>query len=85
MSESDRDNEIEQILRRHQPAGPPQDLRGRVLSSASFEPSLSPSRTWQIWLLRAAAAVAILLAVGLRIAPIGFLIALILATPQKGL
>ena len=85
MSESDRDNEIEQILRKHRPAGPPGDLRGRVLSSASFGPGLPPRRTWRVWLLRGAAAAAILLAVGLRIAPIGFLIALILATPQKGL
>jgi len=37
MTENNRDNEIEQLLQKFRPAGPPDSLRHRILSSAKAE------------------------------------------------
>ena len=84
MGEHDHDNEIEQILRKYRPADPPDNLRERVLSSADIAPAPRKERTWSVWAFRAAVAAAIVLGVGLRIAPIASLVAAVLATPGKG-
>ncbi len=80
---TEHDNEIEQILRRFRPAGPPERLRERVLSSAPL--GTKRTRTWRVWAFRAAVAAVVLLAVGLRLTPIICTVAAVLATPGKGL
>ena len=84
MTEHDHDETIERILQLQRPMGPPEDLRRRVLFSAGPEPGSQLGGPWRGWLVGAAAA-AIVLAVGLRIVPIGFVVAFILGAPEKGL
>ncbi len=79
---TEHDNEIEQILRQYRPVGPTDELRQRILSSA--KPATKPLRPWQVWGFRAAIAAVVLLAVGLRLAPIIFIMATVLAIPGKG-
>ncbi len=79
---TEHDNEIEQILHQYRPAGPPEGLRERILSSA--KPATEPLRPWQVWGFRAAIAAVVLIAVGLRLTPIILIIAAVLATPGKG-
>jgi len=80
MTENEYYNEIEQLLRNYLPAGPSEDLRERVLSSAHSQSEPHPRRRRQVWSFRAAAAAVLLVAVVLRFIPI----ALILATAGKG-
>ena len=82
MTEHDNDNEIEQILRKYRPPGPPEALRERVLSSA--QSGTKPARPWRVWAFRAAVAAVVLLAVGLRLTPIICIMTTVLATPGKG-
>ena len=66
MTDHDSDNEIEQILRRYRPAGPPEGLRQRVLLSA--QPRTKPTRTWRVWAFRAAVAAVVVLSITLNVA-----------------
>ncbi len=79
---TEHDNEIEQILRQYRPAGPTDELRQRILSSA--KPATKQIHPWRVWGFRAAIAAVVLIAVGLRLAPIIFIMATVLAIPGKG-
>ena len=63
---TERDKEIEQMLLKFRPVSPPEGLRKRVLSAATFSPT--PARHWRAWVFRAAVAAMLIFAVGLNIA-----------------
>ena len=84
MTERDLDSELERILRQCRPAGPPEHLRERVLSSAHSPPGAKPARTWRVWAFRAAVAAVIVLGVGLRLIPTWCLVALVIGAPAEG-
>lgn len=63
---TEHDNEIEQILRAYRPAGPPEGLRERALSST--QGGAEPARPWRVWAFRAAVAATIVLSITLNVA-----------------
>ena len=85
MTEPDHDDQIERILQRYRPAGPPDDLRSRVLSAARVRPTRRPGRsTPRALAFAAAVAAVIVLAIGLRAITFVCMAACILASPGKG-
>ena len=84
MTEPDRDNQIERLLQRYRPAGPPDDLRSRVLSAARVRPTRRPGHSTRVLAFAAAVAAVIVLAIGLRAITFVCMAACILASPGKG-
>ena len=68
MTDHDDNNAIEQILRAYRPAGPPESLRRRVLSTGHAQPSATPPRPWGAWAFRAAIAAMLVAAFALNVA-----------------
>jgi hypothetical protein len=54
------DNDVEDLLRRHRPAGPPQDLRARIMAA--------PMRVQRTWPWAATAAALLVAAISLTVA-----------------